>query len=77
MRALEAVAISVVFVIFSVYFHVSAVYKPPLLHIYSVNRALAWIFPYCGKQEDNIIYLPVDVDVPLKVSGLSCLRLER
>lgn len=41
-----------------------------------LNRGELWIFPYCGKQEDNIIYLPVDVDVPLKASGLSCLRLE-
>ncbi|RLE66485.1 MAG: hypothetical protein DRJ38_01620 [Thermoprotei archaeon] len=35
-----------------------------------------WIFPYCGRQEDNIIYLPIEVDFPFKVSGLSCLKLE-
>ena len=61
MRALEAVAISVVFVIFSVYFHVSAVYKPPSLHIYSVNRALAWLLlrsdslPYTGELDKVVI----------------------
>ncbi len=39
-------------------------------------RGELWIFPYCGEQEGNIIYLPVDVDIPINVSGLSCLRFE-
>ncbi|RLE66483.1 MAG: hypothetical protein DRJ38_01610 [Thermoprotei archaeon] len=63
MRALEAVAISVIFVIFSAYFHVIAVYKPPSLHVYSVNRALAWLLlrsdslPYTGKLKGLIVEL--------------------
>ena len=35
-----------------------------------------WVFPSCGRQIGNKIYLPVSVDSSLKVSGVTCLKLE-
>ncbi len=60
MRALEAIAISVVFIIFSAYFHATIIHNPPSLHVYSVNRALAWLLlrsdslPYTGRLAEYV-----------------------
>ena len=42
MRFLEALAISIVFVIFSVNFHALLAFRQQSHYIFTVNRALAW-----------------------------------
>ncbi len=35
-----------------------------------------WIFPQCGRQEKDVVYLPIGVEAPLEISGLACLELK-
>jgi len=70
MRFLEALAISLVFVVFSVSFHALLVYRYQSYHVFTVNRALAWLLlrsdslPYRNNFENlvletipNVVYI--------------------